>query len=286
MSNSIQKFRQLHDQDTTLLPLPNAWDAASARLFESVGAKAIATTSAGVAWSLGYPDGNAMPVDVAIAAAGRMARVLDVPLSVDMENGYSDNPTVVAENIVRLAKLGVAGINIEDGTGSTQLMATKISAIRDAITKAGLDLFINARSDVYLAQLVPKEALVDESVARAQLYAAAGADGFFLPGVFDETDIRRVVEAITLPLNVMAWPSLPDAARLVELGVKRLSAGSGISQIVWATAEKHAKDFLRDGQSHPFTIRMPYPTLQELFAAKLGEKPVQPNNPEDILTWI
>src|SRR5277367_3145964 len=114
MSHSTATFGRLHI-NTMPLRLPNAWDAGSARLFESLGATAIATTSAGVAWALGYKDGRLLPVDEAVAVASRMARVLTVPLSVDVENGYSDNPQKVADNVMRLVDLGVAGINIEDG---------------------------------------------------------------------------------------------------------------------------------------------------------------------------
>jgi 2-methylisocitrate lyase-like PEP mutase family enzyme len=268
MTNAVSTFRQLH-VNTTPLRLPNAWDAGSARLFESAGATAIATTSAGVAWALGYQDGRVLPVDEVVGAASRMARVLEVPLSFDIENGYSDDPKVVAETVARLIDIGVAGINIEDGPDTPSLLASKIDAIRTSASKAGADIFINARCDVFLARLVEDSLLIEESITRGKLYASAGADGLFLPGLVTANDITEVVKSISLPLNVMAWPGLAEAAELGKLGVRRLSAGSGISQALWGKAEVLAKEFLHSGRSETvFEGAMPYPQLQALFTGK------------------
>jgi 2-methylisocitrate lyase-like PEP mutase family enzyme len=264
---SIAKpFRQLHDNSTPLR-LPNVWDAGSARLAEAQGARAIATTSAGFAWALGYQDGRELPFDEVAASVRRIVRVLKVPLSVDIENGYSDDPQVVASNVMQLVELGVAGINIEDGRDAPSLLAAKIRAIREAVAKAGADLFINARSDVFLANLVDKPKQPDESIARGDLYAAAGADGLFLPALAKPADIAAVVSAIALPLNVMALPGLPDATTLGQLGVRRLSAGGAISQIVLQTAKEQMQAFLHDGKSDGlYDKAMPYSEIQALFA--------------------
>jgi len=268
MSHIVAIFRRLHS-NTTPLRLANAWDAGSARLFESVGATAIATTSAGVAWALGYRDGHLLPVNEVVAAASRMARALTVPLSFDIENGYSDDPQVVADNVMRLVDLGIAGINIEDGSDKATLLASKIEAIRTAVSKAGADLFVNARSDVFLASLVERRKLVEESIERGKLYAGAGADGLFIPGIVQAEHIKAVVDGVPLPLNAMAWPNLADAAELGKLGVRRLSAGSGISQVLWGKAETLARDFLQSGRSEPLSeASMSYQQLQGLFAGK------------------
>ena len=268
MSHIAATFRLLH-RNTTPLRLPNAWDAGSARLFESLGATAIATTSAGVAWALGYRDGRRLPMNEVFGAASRMARVLTVPLSFDIENGYSDDPQGVVDNVMRLVDLGIAGINIEDGPDKATLLASKIESIRSAVSKAGADLFVNARSDVFLAGLVEKHKLVEESIERGKLYAEAGADGLFIPGIVQAEHIKAVVDGVPLPLNAMASPTLADAAQLGKLGVRRVSSGSAISQVLWGKAEALARDFLQSGCSEPLSeASMPYQQLQGLFAGK------------------
>ena len=265
MSNA-RTFHQLHDNSLPLR-LPNVWDAGSARLVEALGAQAIATTSAGFAWSLGYPDGRVLPFDEVVAAVRRIVRVLNVPLSVDIENGYSDDPKVVAEHVMQLVDLGIAGINIEDGPDPASVLALKIEAIKDAVGRAGLELFVNARSDVFLAGLAEKSKLVEESVARGDLYASAGADGLFLPALVSASEIEAVVRATRLPLNVMAVPGLADAATLGKMGVRRLSAGCGISQVVLGKAKDLARDFLEGGRSEAVNDKaLPYSEIQGLFA--------------------
>jgi 2-methylisocitrate lyase-like PEP mutase family enzyme len=265
MVDNATTFRQLH-QNTTPLRLPNAWDAGSARLFESLGAPAVATTSAGVAWALGCGDGRLLAFSEVTGLASRMARIIKVPLSFDIENGYSDDPKVVASHALRLAELGIAGINIEDGRDEPALLASKIEAIREAVSKANVDLFVNVRCDVLLASLVEKPKLIDETIDRGKLYARVGADGFFVPGIVQSQDIERVASAISLPLNVMAWPGLAAATELGRLGVRRLSAGSAISQVLWARAEELARAFLQAGDSGPLSeAAMPYSRLQSLF---------------------
>ncbi len=270
MTHLAVTFRRLHD-NTTPLRLPNVWDAGSARLFESLGAAAIATTSAGVAWALGFQDARRLPFDEVVAVVSRMARVLTVPLSVDIENGYSDDPRVVADHVMRLVDAGIAGINIEDGPDPATLLAAKIESIRTVLAKAGMELFVNARSDVVLAGLVEKSKQVEESITRGKLYARAGADGLFLPGLHQAEPIQAVIADVSLPLNVMAWPGLPNATVLGKLGVRRLSAGSGISQALWGRAETLARDFLQDGCSEPLSeASMPYAKLQGLFASNVA----------------
>ncbi|QKJ30760.1 isocitrate lyase/phosphoenolpyruvate mutase family protein [Mucilaginibacter mali] len=264
--NNFEKFSSLHRQATPLI-LPNAWDAASAKIIEQSGAQAIATTSAGVAWALGYPDGYKMTAQLNAQVAQRIARVITVPLSVDFENGYSHDPAVVAENIKPLLDAGVAGINIEDGTDSPDLLAKKIEAIRRAAEAHGSELFINARTDVYLAALVPPAERVAETVKRAKLYAAAGACGLFVPVITNGEEIAHIAENTSLPLNVLAMPGLAKADRLANWGVKRLSAGTGVSHIAWQTAAKIARAFLTTGDSAVFEAdELPVVNLQQLLS--------------------
>lgn len=265
MATKVAKFRYLHAQDKPLA-LPNAWDAGSARLFESLGAAAIATTSAGVAWSLGYQDGRQLPISEVTALAFRIMHVVSVPVTFDIENGYSDDPKLVASYVMRLADLGIAGINIEDGRDDPALLANKVGAIRAALSKAGLDLFVNIRTDVILAGLVEQSKQLEESIKRGKFYANVGADGLFLPGIAKAEDIQTVAKEVPLPLNVMALPGLPDSSELGRLGVRRLSAGTGVAQAVWGKAKRVAADFMKNGQSAPlFENAMGYTQLQDLF---------------------
>ena len=177
-------FHRLHEGPEPLL-LPNAWDAGSARLMESLGAKAVATTSAGVAWTHGYPDGDVLPVRMLISTVVAIARAIRVPLTVDVEGGYSDDPAAVEETVARIVEAGAVGINIEDGPGAPDLLCLKIERAKRAGQHFGIDLFVNARTDVYLRGLAPEGKQVAETLARAKLYRNAGASGIFVPGLRD-----------------------------------------------------------------------------------------------------
>jgi 2-methylisocitrate lyase-like PEP mutase family enzyme len=264
MPNQTQTFRSLHKADDILI-LPNAWDAVSAKVIEDAGAKAIATTSAGVAWALGFPDGNVIPPRMLADLTLRITDVLNVPLSIDFEGGYSKNPAKVGENLKPLLDAGAVGINIEDGDGTPELLAKKIEEARKAAESVGVDVFINARTDVYLAEIGTPESRVGETIERAFRYREAGADGIFIPGLSESSDIKAIVPEVKMPVNVMAVPDLPSAKELKKLGVRRLSSGTGIPQMIWAHAAELAKGFLSKGDSKPlFKNSMPYSKLQEL----------------------
>jgi 2-methylisocitrate lyase-like PEP mutase family enzyme len=256
------RFRALHAK---LFLLPNAWDAGSARLVESLGAEAVATTSSGVAWAHGYPDGDALPIGIHAAAIGEIARAVDVPISVDAEGGYSSDPKVVGENISRLIDAGAVGINLEDGRASPDETCAKIEAAKTAGVRSGVDLFVNCRTDVILRGLAPGRE-VDEILRRRALYAAAGGDGLFAPGVTDAAWIERLAENSPVPLNVMAMPGLPPPADLAKLGVRRLSAGAAIAQKTWAMARTLASQFLAEGATPElFSGAMGYSDLNALM---------------------
>ncbi len=261
-------FHRLHEGPEPLL-LPNAWDAGSARLMESLGAKAIATTSAGVAWTHGYPDGNSLPVRLLAGTVATIARAIQVPLTVDVEGGYSDDPAAVEETVARMVEAGAVGINIEDGASAPDLLCLKIERATRAGDHFDVELFVNARTDVYLRGLVPEGERVAETLARAKLYRNAGASGLFVPGLRDPEEIRAIAAGAGLPLNVMAWPGLPAAAELAHLGVRRLSAGSGIAQALWGKAAALAGDFLKTGRSEPLGEgAMAYGDINALFEQK------------------
>lgn len=258
-------FHQLHEGPQPLL-LPNAWDAGSARLMESLGAAAVATTSAGVAWTHGYPDGNALPVRLLIATVATITRAIRVPLTVDIEAGYADDPPAVEETVAKVVEAGAVGINIEDGASTPDLLCLKIERAKRAGQHFNVDLFVNARTDVYLRGLAPEGKRVAETLARARLYRNAGASGLFVPGLRDPEEIRAIAAGAGLPLNVMAWPGLPAASELAQLGVRRLSAGSAIAQALFGKAAALAADFLKSGKSEPLgTGAMAYADINALF---------------------
>jgi 2-methylisocitrate lyase-like PEP mutase family enzyme len=243
-------FHALHEDG--LLILPNAWDAGSARIIEEAGAKAIATSSAALAWAHGYPDGEALPLATVIAAVREIVRAVGVPVSTDFEAGFAEDRDAVGDFVTRLIEVGAVGINIEDGTGSPDLLCAKIERIRHDATRKDVELWVNARVDVYLRKLAEGGAAYEETVRRAKLYADCGANSIFVPGVADESLIARLVSDISLPLNVLAWPGLPDAAKLKSLGVRRLSAGAGLARASLGFTRSAAEAFLRDGRSEPF----------------------------------
>lgn len=256
-------FRDLHTSG--LLILPNAWDAASAALMAAAGAKAVATTSAGVAWALGWPDGATPPEGELLGAVERMARASPVPVSADVEGGFSDDPKEAAAFVKRVAETGAQGINLEDGADAPELLADKIAAIRAAV---GPDLFINARCDLWLRGIGAADGRLEEAQRRAGLYLAAGADGLFMPGV-TESETIRALAGLGAPLNILARKGLPDAAGLQALGVRRLSAGSNLAAAAYATADRLARAFLADGLCEPqIEAAMDYGALNSLMAAR------------------
>lgn len=223
--SSISQFKSLHQQSEPLL-LGNVWNAHTAKLAEKAGYKALGSSSHAMAFALGYEDGQRIPVESIFYGVERILAVVNIPVSVDFEAGYADDPKEVARNVKRLADLGVAGINLEDGivrNGKRELedagkLAEKIKAI-----KTETDIFINARADTYTTK---HPQALEESIRRATLYAASGADGIFVPLIESETDIKAFTSSITLPLNVFTTPGLPAYDKLADLGVKRISHGA------------------------------------------------------------
>jgi 2-methylisocitrate lyase-like PEP mutase family enzyme len=225
------RFAQLHLKEKPVV-LYNAWDAGSAKAIVAAGAKAIATSSWSVAEAHGYSDGEDIPIALVSQIVGRIADSVNVPVTIDFEGGYSDRDNQLAENIARLIDVGVVGINFEDrvvkgkGLYGIDRQARRIAAIREAAEKKNVPLFINTRTDLFLGEGDNNPAKsVDEALKRAKAYAAAGASGFFIPGLLDATLIEKICDGVSLPVNVMVMEGVPSNARLSKIGVARISYG-------------------------------------------------------------
>jgi len=234
--------------------LPNAWDAGSAVMIAAAGAQAIATTSAGVSWSLGRPDGQNLSREEAVAAVARIAAAVDLPVTADIESGYGADPRDVAATVAAVIEAGAVGINLEDsgaaggGLFDPAAQAARIRAARTAAADAGLpELVINARTDVFLFQIGQPEGRLDDVLARAAAYAGAGADSLFVPGLLDLGTLATLTGAVALPVNVMVGPGAPDVAALGAVGVRRVSLGQAITQAAYTLVRRAAAEALTAG---------------------------------------
>lgn len=230
-SQKATKFRDLHVPGDPVL-LYNVWDAGSASAVASAGAPAVATSSWSVAEAQGYHDGEGIPLDFALQIVARIAATVDVPVSADFEGGYSGDNGELADNAARMLDTGIIGINFEDQVvGGTDLydvdrQANRINVIRTVADQKNIDLFINARTDLFLGKGNNPPDVIDEAIDRAKAYAQAGASSFFIPGLQDLDLIERIVKGQNLPVNVMIFDGLPLTPRLAELGVSRISWGN------------------------------------------------------------
>ncbi|HOL38256.1 MAG TPA: isocitrate lyase/phosphoenolpyruvate mutase family protein [Rubrivivax sp.] len=264
------RFRALHERRVLLLP--NAWDAGSARLFDSLGFAALATTSGGVAWSLGYADGEQLPFAELLAATERMVRVTALPVSVDFEAGFGATPEAVAANVRAIIAAGAAGINLEDGVRHESLRsvadaAARIAAAREAAREAGVPIVVNARVDVWMVGGEASEAeRLDEAVRRARAYLAAGADCVYPIGLAAGATIAALVEAVDAPLNVGARRGLPDLAELGRIGVARVSTATRLATMAYAAARDAARALQAGGRFDGLETAFGYPDMQRLFA--------------------
>ncbi len=254
METQVQKaarFREMH-HGPRILVLPNAWDAGSARVFEDAGFGAIGTTSAGIAASMGRPDGEQVTRDEMLAAVERITQTVSIPVTADMESGYGDP----AETVRGAIAAGAVGVNLEDARGSRLAKLDEgvemVRAARRAADAAGVPLVINARTDVYLLGIGAPETRFDEVVRRANAYREAGAECLFVPGVVDREAIAGLVRAIHGPLNVLTVKGVPAAAELEKLGVARVSSGSGPMRATLHLTRKIAQDLQR-GEFGAFT---------------------------------
>lgn len=253
-----QQFRGLHTSET-IVRLPNCWDAASARILQDLGAPAVATTSAAVAWSLGLPDGDALDRSTAVTALRHIVNAVSVPVSADIESGYGRTPGEVAATVLAVVDAGAVGVNIEDvhPDDPSRLRgisenAERLAAARSAAEESDVDLFINARIDTYLRQSAPgtpaDTSRYDDTVLRARAYVEAGANGVFVPGAVDSATIKGLADAIDAPLNIMLTDGCPMPDELEALGVARVTVGEGFAATAYSAARRSAHEFL--GNAH------------------------------------
>ena len=271
-AEKAEGLRKLH-KGPRILILANAWDVISARMVEDAGFPAVASTSAGVAAVLGYPDGQRIPMGLMLEFVGRMARALGVPLTADMEAGYATTPAEMAEMAREVVAAGIVGLNLEDVTGDDEssqveigLQAENIAAVREASASEGVSLVINARTDVYLMPIGPAETRFERTVERLRAYRKAGADCVFAPGIRDAETIGRLVRAVDAPLNILLQPGGPSVSELEKLGVARASIGSGTMRAGLGTARRFLKA-LSEYQDHSALLAdaVPYDQVNRLL---------------------
>jgi 2-methylisocitrate lyase-like PEP mutase family enzyme len=265
-----EAFRKLHAGPRVLV-LANAWDAGSARVIAAAGAPALASSSAGVAYVLGYADGQHIPRAEMLDMVRRIAAAVDIPVSADVEAGYGTSIESAAETARGVIAAGAIGMNLEDTGARGELLplalaADRVRAARAAADDAGVPLVINGRTDVFgPTGPAPAERLA-EAIVRANAYLAAGADCAFVPWVTDRQQIARLAREVAGPLNVLGTPASPPVPELERLGVRRLSVGSGIARAAYGLTRRAAHELLGTGTYEALgTGAIPYAEMQRLF---------------------
>jgi 2-methylisocitrate lyase-like PEP mutase family enzyme len=265
-----ERFRALHAGRP--LVLPNAWDAASARVIELAGAPAIATTSAAVAWTFGRPDGQRLTRDEMLHVVRLITATVAVPVTADVESGYGDGtPEDVGETMRGVIGAGAAGVNLEDSRGgdrplfSPHEQVQRLTAARNAVKAAGTDLVINARTDVFLARVGPPAECLEQAIRRGNAYLAAGTDCVFVPGVMDAPTIKALAVSIEGPVNILMKPGTPTVPELARLGVARVSLGPYVAQAALETARRVATEVLERGTCESLGDIPPFAEVNALF---------------------
>jgi 2-methylisocitrate lyase-like PEP mutase family enzyme len=265
---------RLQHRGTRVLVLPNAWDVASARIFEEAGFPAIATTSAGIAFSLGYPDGQRISREEMIARIARIARAVKVPVTADVEWGYGSTPEEIARTTREVIDAGAVGMNLEDTSGNSdqpllalERVLEKINAVREAATATCIPIVLNARTDVYLLGGGDPDANYAEAVRRLVAFRDAGADCVFAPGLKDAATIERLVRDLACPLNILAVPGTPSIAELEKLGVARVSVGSGFMRATLGSLRAMAEELKNSGTYSALGGAIPYKDLNEILGS-------------------
>jgi 2-methylisocitrate lyase-like PEP mutase family enzyme len=257
----------------------NVWDAASARLVQEAGAAALATSSSALSWSCGYPDGNHLPRELAIEALQRIAASTDLPVTADIETGYAGPDGAfadgeLAETVRKVIAAGAVGVNFEDSGGQPLIgvdeQARRIGVVRRTAENAGINLFINARTDTYLSGGFPDSAY-EETLRRAEAYLAAGASGIFVPGVQDLHVLHDLSRRIDAPLNALASLGAPSVGELHDAGVRRISIGGNTAKAAYATVFRVAQDVLGDGNWSELAGARSHEAMDALFRRPTGD---------------
>jgi 2-methylisocitrate lyase-like PEP mutase family enzyme len=270
-----EAFRRMHEGGLILL-LPNAWDAASARIFEDAGFSAVATTSAGASYTAGYPDGEAIPRADMVTIVRWIARAVRVPVTADIESGFGRGPREVGETVRMIIDAGAVGINLEDTVHGAErelydlpLAVDRIRAARAAAEAAGVPIVINGRTDVYLLGIGEKASRFENAVRRLNAYREAGADCLYPIGYLDVDTIAALVKAISGPVNVIGVPGTPSVAELQRLGVARVSTASGPARIAMTATRNLAAELARNGTFEIFGgDTMTHQVANDLMARK------------------
>ena len=265
-SDKCATFRRLHDSGCFVIP--NPWDAGSAVLLQSLGFKALASTSAGMAWTMAKPD-NKVECGEVLAHLKTLTAATDIPVNADFENGFAEDPAGVAANVTRAIETGIAGLSIEDSTGNKEaplydfdLAVQRIVATRAAIDKTGGGVLLTARSEGFIAGRPD----LDETVRRLKAFAAAGADVLYAPGIRDEAQIRAVVQAAGgKPVNMLTLGQ--PVAELAKLGIRRISVGGSLARTAWGEFIRAAKEIGAEGTFDHFKQAAPSSELNRLFSA-------------------
>lgn len=277
-AQKAEQFRKLH-HGPRLLFLPNAWDVVSARLLEECGHPAVATSSAAVAFSLGYPDGQRISRDEMLEVAGRIARAVEIPVTADLEAGYGTTVKDMVETVKAAIAAGVVGMNLEDVTGDDEssfvalpLQVEKIRAICDTAKSLGIPFVLNARTDIYLMPIGPESTRFERTVERLRAYRHAGASCLFAPCLYDRDTIAKLVKAVEAPVNILANPACPPIAELEKIGVARVSVGSGIMRATLGLVRRIGKDMLESRSCETmFAGAIPHAELNRLMQCRANE---------------
>jgi 2-methylisocitrate lyase-like PEP mutase family enzyme len=254
--------------------MANAWDAITARLFEAEGFAAVATTSGGVSWALGYADGEAAPWDEVVGQTTRIARAVGVPVTADIEGGFGATPQAVARSITDIIGAGAVGVNLEDSVpGPAPLRsiddaAARIAAARAAANAAGVPIVINARVDVFIRHVGEGQAQFDEAVARGRAYLAAGADCIYPIALRDPNTIRRLVAALQCPININVRAGYPGVAELEALGVRRVTTATALTMVALSAVRDSIRDIRANGRFDTIKPTVTHPEMQQLLAGK------------------